>query len=122
MRNLAPAEPESTPLEYERILDEDDFSQIRQLRHEKMVKDLMRKHGLKSAAKRERLLAAAEDEAEEALAKKVPSLFRTPDKLIWYKQRHHYLYDPDRQLDSRHVGFPCGANLSLGENLPCRNA
>ncbi len=36
-----------------------------------MVKDLMRKHGLKSAAKRDRLLAAAEDEADEALDKKV---------------------------------------------------
>ena len=28
----------------------------------------MRKHGLKSAAKRERLLAEAEDEADEAMA------------------------------------------------------
>lgn len=36
-----------------------------------MVADLMRKHGLKSAAKRERLLAAAEDEADEALDKQV---------------------------------------------------
>ena len=59
------------PLEYERILDEADFARIRELRQEKMVKDLMRKHGLKSAAKQERLLAAAEDEAEEALDRKV---------------------------------------------------
>ena len=58
-------------MEYERILDEKDFARIRELRHEKMVGDLMRKHGLKSAAKRERLLAAAEDEADEALDKKV---------------------------------------------------
>ena len=65
------ADPEVVPLEYERILDEADFARIRELRHEKMVKELMRKHGLKSAAKRERLLAAAEDEADEALDKKV---------------------------------------------------
>ena len=32
-----------------------------------MVTSLMQKHGLKSAAKRERLLAAAEEEAEENL-------------------------------------------------------
>ena len=31
----------------------------------------MRKHGLKSAAKRERLLAAAQDEADEAMAEQV---------------------------------------------------
>lgn len=63
------------PLEYERILTEEDFAQIRELRHQKLVDELMRKHGLKSAAKRERLLAAAQDEAEEALDKLVSSLF-----------------------------------------------
>lgn len=66
------------PLEYERILDEDDFARIRQLRHKKMVADLMRKHGLKSAAKRQRLLAAAEDEADEALDKQVVALPMIP--------------------------------------------
>ena len=39
----------------------------------------MRKHGLKSSAKRERLLAAAQDEAEEALEKLVrPSFAQLP--------------------------------------------
>lgn len=70
-KKLDLADPDTVPLEYERILDEADFARIRELRHEKMVKELMRKHGLKSAAKRERLLAAAEDEADEALDKKV---------------------------------------------------
>jgi hypothetical protein len=56
------------PIEYGRILTEEDFERIRKLRHRKLVEDAMRKHGLKSAAKRERLLAEAEDEAEEALA------------------------------------------------------
>lgn len=68
-----PAEHSPVPLEYERILDEDDFARIRELRHEKMVKELMGKHGLKSTAKRERLLAAAQDEADEALDKRVRS-------------------------------------------------
>ena len=67
------ADPLSIPLEYERILDEDDFARIRELRHEKMVKELMRKHGLKSTAKKERLLAAAQDEADEVLDKRVIS-------------------------------------------------
>ncbi|CAL8470003.1 g9545 [Coccomyxa elongata] len=56
------------PLEYGRILTEEDFDRIRELRHRKMVEGVMRKHGLKSASKRERLLAEAEDEADEALA------------------------------------------------------
>ena len=38
----------------------------------------MRKHGLKSSAKRERLLAAAEDEAEEALDKLASPSFAQP--------------------------------------------
>ena len=58
---------DSIPLEYQRILTEEDFERIRELRHKKMVTSLMQKHGLKSAAKRERLLAAAEEEAEENL-------------------------------------------------------
>lgn len=64
----------TTPLEYERILTEDDFARIRELRLCKLVDELMRKHGLKSAAKKERLLAAAEEEAEEALTKLVSPL------------------------------------------------
>lgn len=58
-------------LEYGRILTEEDFARIHKLRHKKMVEAVMRKHGLKSAAKRERLLAEAEEEADEAMAEQV---------------------------------------------------
>ena len=54
-------------LEYGKILTEEDFDHIRKLRHRKMVDAVMKKHGLKSALKRDRLLAEAEEEAEEAL-------------------------------------------------------
>ena len=63
------------PLEYGRILTEEDFDRIRELRHRKMVEGVMRKHGLKSASKRERLLAEAEDEADEALAEQARPQF-----------------------------------------------
>ncbi len=56
------------PLEYGRILSGEDFARIKELRHKALVTAAMRKHGLKSASKRGRLLAAAEDEADEALA------------------------------------------------------
>ena len=56
------------PLEHGRILSGEDFARMRELRHKAMVAAAMRKHGLKSASKRGRLLAAAEEEAEEALA------------------------------------------------------
>ena len=65
-------------------MTEDDFAQIRELRHQKLVDELMRKHGLKSAAKRERLLAAAQDEAEEALEKLVSSLTNRPVQINAY--------------------------------------
>ena len=58
-------------LEYGRILTEEDFERIRKLRHRKMVDAVMKKHGLKSASKRDRLLAEAEEEAEEALTEQV---------------------------------------------------
>lgn len=59
-------------LEYGKILTEKDFERIRTLRHRKMVEAVMKKHGLKSASKRDRLLAEAEEEAEEALIEQVP--------------------------------------------------
>ena len=59
-------------LEYGKILTEQDFERIRKLRHRKMVEAVMKKHGLKSASKRDRLLADAEEEAEEALIEQVP--------------------------------------------------
>lgn len=58
-------------LEYGKILTEEDFERIKKLRHRKMVEAVMKKHGLKSASKRDRMLAEAEEEAEEALTEKV---------------------------------------------------
>ena len=55
------------PLEYGRFLTAEDFDRIRELRQQKMVDAAMAKHGLKSSAKRAKLLAAAQDDAEEAL-------------------------------------------------------
>ena len=66
------------PLEYGRILTEEDFARIHELRHRKMVDAVMRKHGLKSAAKRERLLASAQEEADEAMAEQVCGLQSVP--------------------------------------------
>jgi hypothetical protein len=71
-------------MEYERILTEEDFARIRELRHKKMVGELMRKHGLKSSSKRDRYLAAAQDEADEAIDKQVsciPPLLRMDSEL-----------------------------------------
>ncbi|KAK9811636.1 hypothetical protein WJX72_007420 [[Myrmecia] bisecta] len=64
--NAAPED--GTPLEWGRILTEEDFERIRELRHKRLVDAAMKKHGLKSASKRERLLAAAEEEADAAMA------------------------------------------------------
>lgn len=55
------------PLEHQRILSAADFERIRELRQQELVVAAMAKHGLKPAAKRARLLAQAEDQAEEAL-------------------------------------------------------
>ncbi|KAK9834281.1 hypothetical protein WJX81_003203 [Elliptochloris bilobata] len=62
------ADGAGVPLEHGRILSAEDFARMRELRHKAMVSAAMRKHGLKSASKRGRLLAAAEEEADEALA------------------------------------------------------
>ncbi len=61
-------------MEYGKILTEEDFERIRRLRHQRMVGAVMRKHGLKSASKRDRLLAEAEEQAEEALTEQVMGL------------------------------------------------
>ena len=58
-------------MEYGKILTEEDFERIRKLRHRKMVEAVMKKHGLKSASKRDKLLTEAEEEAEEALTEQV---------------------------------------------------
>lgn len=69
----ARAEPsqEPLPLEYTRILTEEDFDRIRELRHKQLVDAALAKHGLQSASltshRRDRILAAAEEEAEELL-------------------------------------------------------
>ncbi|GBF96025.1 hypothetical protein Rsub_08840 [Raphidocelis subcapitata] len=65
----APLDP-SLPIEMQRILTEEDFKHIRQLKRKAMVEAAMARHGLKSLtkAKARRLAEAAEEEAEEALA------------------------------------------------------
>ncbi|KAL6785625.1 hypothetical protein ACKKBF_B01005 [Auxenochlorella protothecoides x Auxenochlorella symbiontica] len=52
----------------DRILTSEDFEKIRQLQHKRLVDHAMQKHGLKSASKREKAMAAAEDAAEETMA------------------------------------------------------
>ncbi|KAK9862024.1 hypothetical protein WJX84_008292 [Apatococcus fuscideae] len=65
----APGSPPdaSAPIEWGRILTEEDFARIKELRHQKLVAEAMQRHGLKSAGKRARLESAAEDEAEALL-------------------------------------------------------
>lgn len=67
MSATEPAEPAPLLLEQERFLTGEDFERIRELRQEKLVDAAMTKHGLKSAAKRARLLAVAQDDAEATL-------------------------------------------------------
>lgn len=55
------------PLEWGRILTQEDFDAIRQLRYKRLVATAMAKHGLKSASKASRAREAAEEEAEELL-------------------------------------------------------
>ena len=57
----------AVPLEHQRFLTEGDFERIRELRQQQMVDAAMAKHGLKSAAKRAKHLAAAQDDADAAL-------------------------------------------------------
>lgn len=60
-------ETDSTPLEWGRILTQEDFENIKALRQKQLVQDAMRKHGLKSASKLASAREAAEIEAEERL-------------------------------------------------------
>lgn len=73
MSATEPAEPAPLLLEQERFLTGEDFERIRELRQEKLVDAAMTKHGLKSAAKRARLLAVAQDDAEATLEATVRS-------------------------------------------------
>ncbi len=69
--NTLPLDNNNLPLEYTRILTEDDFDRIRELRHQQLVEAALAKHGLKSASmtahRRDRIMAAAEEEADEML-------------------------------------------------------
>ena len=69
----APLEVDSVPLEYERFLTKEDFERIRELRQQQLVDAAMAKHGLKSAAKRAKLLVSVRDEADAALEALVSS-------------------------------------------------
>jgi hypothetical protein len=63
------------PDDWGRILSQQDFDAIRQLRHKKMVEAAMQKHGLKSASKQARIREKVEEEAEEMLQLKVRKEF-----------------------------------------------
>eukprot|EP00890_Picochlorum_soloecismus_P002101 jgi/Picsp_1/2892/NSC_01117-R1_protein len=52
------------PLEWGRILTQEDFRNIKALRHKQIVDEAMKKHGLKSARRREAAREAAEIEAD----------------------------------------------------------
>lgn len=54
----------SIPLEWGRILTQEDFRNIKALRHKQIVDEAMKKHGLKSARRREAAREAAEIEAD----------------------------------------------------------
>ncbi|KAF6262746.1 SDA1-domain-containing protein [Scenedesmus sp. NREL 46B-D3] len=58
------------PIEMTRILTEDDFKRIRELKRRALIKSALSRHGLAGAseAKKRRAIAAAETEADEALA------------------------------------------------------
>ena len=51
-------------IEQSRILTQEDFENIKALKHRKLVNEALQRHGLKSASKR----SAAEQEAEDQLA------------------------------------------------------
>jgi len=61
-------ENDETTAEWGKILTQEDFEAIRQLKHRRLVDAAMSKAGLKSASKRARLRETAEEEAEETLA------------------------------------------------------
>lgn len=109
---------EEVPLEWGRILTEEDFETIRQLKHKRLVTEAMAKHGLKSASKRAKALEAAEEEAEELLAFK--------DKLSTANERrvntsalvgrHKYRKDKEERMASvleGREGREFGAKSSL---------
>ena len=58
---------DSTPLEWGRILTQEDFEAIKRLRYKRMVSSAMAKHGLKSGSRLVRAREAAEEEAEELM-------------------------------------------------------
>ncbi|KAL4448816.1 hypothetical protein ABPG77_007533 [Micractinium sp. CCAP 211/92] len=93
---------DGVPLEWGRILTEEDFEKIRQLKHRRLVENAMQKHGMKSASKRERARAAAEEEAEEMLALKERLAVMheerlNPDDLLG---RHKYRKDKEERMKS----------------------
>ncbi|KAI7837441.1 hypothetical protein COHA_008699 [Chlorella ohadii] len=95
-------EEEGVPLEWGRILTEEDFDKIRQLKHRKLVDAAMKKHGLKSASKRDKARAAAEEEADELLALKerlgvMHEERLNPDALLG---RHKYRKDKEERMKS----------------------
>ena len=72
-------------MEYQRIFDQDDFERMKELRRKQLIQSQMQKRGLKSisAAKQDRLQAAAEDEADDLLEAQVISINRNPPGCVW---------------------------------------
>jgi len=61
-------ENDETTADWGRILTQEDFESIRQLKHRRLVDAAMSKAGLKSASKRARLRETVEEDADETLA------------------------------------------------------
>lgn len=109
------------PAEWGRILGEEDFERIRQLKHRRLVEQAMQKHGLKSASKREKARLAAEEEADEMMELKerlgVMSEHRVnPDDL---RGSHKYRKDKEERMAAvlaGREGREFGAKSSLKKN------
>ncbi|CAD7698476.1 unnamed protein product [Ostreobium quekettii] len=56
------------PIEMQRILDDSDFERMQELRHRQLVKAIMSKHGLVPVHRKKKLLEAAEEVVDQALA------------------------------------------------------
>eukprot|EP00199_Chlamydomonas_sp_CCMP681_P001181 CAMPEP_0119112818 /NCGR_PEP_ID=MMETSP1180-20130426/41795_1 /TAXON_ID=3052 ORGANISM="Chlamydomonas cf sp, Strain CCMP681" /NCGR_SAMPLE_ID=MMETSP1180 /ASSEMBLY_ACC=CAM_ASM_000741 /LENGTH=766 /DNA_ID=CAMNT_0007100531 /DNA_START=21 /DNA_END=2321 /DNA_ORIENTATION=+ len=83
-------------IEAERILTGEDFERIRKLKQKRLIEAAMAKHGLKSMSKHKkmRLLEAAEEEAEEQLARQenrsqINETKMDPSSLEARKKRSH---------------------------------
>jgi protein SDA1 len=114
------ADDPAVPLEWGRMMTQDDFDRIRELKHRAMVNAAMSKHGLKSASKRAKALEAAEEEADETMALQerlgvVHQERVDPSSLIG---KHKYRKDKEERLASvmeGREGREFGSKAKLGK-------